>query len=86
MLTETLPYLQEIVAIDDILEIAFNEAVKAEAEEAVIDTRVRRSRRLAGAAREAYPRYKGISGDIAEMIRSTRFSGQNVSMEERHIA
>ena len=65
-----LPYIREIIVADDEQEARYNEAVQMEEEDMVLDSRVRRSRRLAGNAKEPYRRYLLLGGETSDYLRT----------------
>lgn len=68
-LVDYLPYIREVTMIDDYQETLYREIQQLEDEDAVVDSRVRRSRRLAGGGREPYRRYLEVDGDALRMLR-----------------
>lgn len=71
-----MPYVREIVSSEDIAEQLYHEALAAEAEDLVLDSRVRRSRRLANTGKEKFPRRLPLEDDLANLIRQTAFTVQ----------
>jgi hypothetical protein len=65
---EYLPYLREIVATDDEQQARYREAMQMEDDDVVLDSRVRRSRRLAGTAHEPYRRYWELREETREWM------------------
>jgi hypothetical protein len=69
-----LPMLREIVRGDDMQELAYNIALEIQADDVVLDARVRRSRRIAGSGKESYRRHLDISKEGADILRRSGFS------------
>lgn len=65
---DILPTLRHIVAAEDFREITSQEDA-ARSREEVGDTRLRRSLRLLGGAKDNFSRYLGMQGEMAECIR-----------------
>lgn len=75
--TDVLPMLREMVNGDDQQEQAYNIALDIQADDVVLDARVRRSRRLAGSGKEGYRRHLDMSGEIANALRGSALPVQS---------
>lgn len=76
--TDVLPMLREIVYGDDEQEQAYQIALHLQADDVVLDARVRRSRRLAGSGKEGFRRHLGLSREIANVIRDSGLAVQGI--------
>ena len=68
---DVLPLLRDIVTSDDMHEIAYNVALEITSEDVVLDSRIRRSRRLAGAGKESYRRHLDMSKEVVDSLRGS---------------
>jgi hypothetical protein len=75
---DTLPYLRAIIASEDVQEVLYHETLAEQRDDMLLDTRVRRSRRLAEAGKEKFPRHAGLDGEIAECIRRSAFAAADL--------
>lgn len=70
---DVLPMLREIVKADDMQDEAFKVALELSADELLLDARVRRSRRIAGSAKEGYKRHLDASKEVTQTIRDSGY-------------
>lgn len=63
--------LRDMVLNDDIHEIAYNVALEITSEDVILDSRIRRSRRLAGTGKEGYRRHLDMSKEAVECLKGS---------------
>lgn len=68
---DVLPMLRDMVLNDDIHEIAYNVALEITSEDVILDSRIRRSRRLAGTGKEGYRRHLDMAKEVVDCLKGS---------------